>query len=677
MVQRNIDTRRTAARAAGASANLQFSSTALTGNRATAGASAPPPAMPSVAMSIAPGHGPSSGGTTLVERALSYARSEQTKASGFAGQSDVSNFVPDPVVQRTSSGATAVHLQQQYRGLPVFQMVRTVRFAPQGNALDAQGKSLALAPDISIEPRITALEAVQKAAEHLAATGSSAGVKDEFGEVAAVPTVSIEGFVPRVIGAFPMLASQPAVLDWVVDDTPQTEHSSGGNVSKPFENPVPAHLLLFDDPQAPRIAWYTLFTFKDYADQYAVIVSADAQPGQILYSRSMMHKARAKAAVFEFSPGVADRAIVPMPRPVEDYPAMPSSPLTGFPADWVTAKQTIGNSTRATLNFTTTSLAGSDTSPIEFHPTDPFGDEQKLLNIFYFCNYMHDFLYILGFDEAAGNFQDTNFTHTGIAGDSVRARAHSGPVQGTANMSTAADGLQPVMNMGLVAGTGRHTAFDGEVVFHEYAHGLTNRLVGGTRQGHMLEAPQSHGMGEGWSDFFALTIINYFRSLKGEPEKTVVGDWVVKRPQGIRTARYDDNYPVKYGDIASLERDPDTNLPDEHDTGEIWCAALMMMTRQIRAGLNHDVDGYRLAWQMVVDGLKLTPANPTFLEARDAILMALKDLRDQHRIPLATHQLALRAAWKAFAHFGMGVDASSEDAGVDGIVAGTGLPAEV
>jgi extracellular elastinolytic metalloproteinase len=392
----------------------------------------------------------------------------------------------------------------------------------------------------------------------------------------------------------------------------------------------------------------------------------------------MMHKARAQAAVFEFSPGVADRTIIQMPRPLGDYPAMLSSPLTGFPADWVASNQTIGNSTRATLNLTTTSLAAlPGSSPIEFHPAEPFGDEQKLLNIFYFCNYMHDFLYILGFDEAAGNFQQTNFTHTGIAGDSVRARAHSGAVVGTANMSTAADGLQPVMNMGLVTDADRHTAFDSEVVFHEYTHGLTNRLVGGTRQGHTLEAPQSQGMGEGWSDFFALTIVNYFRSLKGQPEKTVIGDWVVNGSQGIRTASYDDNYPTKYGDIASLPRNPDTGLPDEHATGEIWCAALLMMTRGIRAGLGHDVDGYRLAWQIVVDGLKLTPANPSFLQARDAILLALKDLRDQHRIPQATHQVALRAAWKAFANFGMGVDASSEDAGVDGIVAGTGLPAEV
>src|SRR5206468_9470471 len=131
------------------------------------------------------------------------------------------------------------------------------------------------------------------------------------------------------------------------------------------------------------------------------------------------------------------------------------------------------------------------------------------------------------------------------------------------------------------------------------------------------------------------------------------------------------------GDIPSLPRDPDVGLPDEHTTGEIWCAALMMMTRQIRHGLNQDVDGYRLAWQVVVDGLKLTPANPSFLQARDAILLALKDLRDQHRISESTHQLALRAAWKAFANFGMGIDASSGDAGVDGIVAGTGRPAEV
>src|SRR5215813_10969358 len=151
----------------------------------------------------------------------------------------------------------------------------------------------------------------------------------------------------------------------------------------------------------------------------------------------MMHRARARATVFEFCPGVADRKVVEMPRPVTDYPIMPSTPLAGFPADWVDANQTIGNSTVATLNFSSTSLIGERNGDfVEFHPKDPDGDDQKLL-------------YILGFDEPSGNFQKTNVTHSGAAGDPVRARAHGGPVSGTANMSTAADGLPPVMNMGL------------------------------------------------------------------------------------------------------------------------------------------------------------------------------------------------------------------------------------
>ena len=35
------------------------------------------------------------------------------------------------------------------------------------------------------------------------------------------------------------------------------------------------------------------------------------------------------------------------------------------------------------------------------------------------------------------------------------------------------------MKMGLVSATNRHTAFDASVVFHEFMHGVTNRLVGG------------------------------------------------------------------------------------------------------------------------------------------------------------------------------------------------------
>jgi Fungalysin metallopeptidase (M36)/Peptidase family M28 len=608
---------------------------------------------------------------SLASRAIAIVRTERARAAGFtARRADESEFIPDPVNQTTSSAAQVVHLQQFYRGLPVFRTSQTVRFSPQGQDADLSGNSLLLETEIDASPKILAREAVLVAARHLAVTAGRQ-IKDEFGELSTEPPFHLEGYEPTVIAGFEMLPTNPTVLDWVAS----AAHDPAASKEKPFSRPIPAHLLVFDQPAGPRLGWYSIFTREKESngvavtEQYAVIVSADAQPGEILYSRDMMHKARASGNVFEFSPGIAGRIVTEMPRAMGDYPVMPSIPLTGFPADWVEMDKTIGNSTMATLNFTSNSLSGVPNGAlIEFNPGQQFGDDQKLLNIFYFCNYMHDFLYILGFDEVAGNFQRINFTHLGVGGDPVRARAHSGAVNGTANMSTAADGQPPVMNMGLVTSTGRHTAFDADVVFHEYTHGLTNRLVGGTRQGHTLDAPQSEGMGEGWSDFFALTIQNYFRAQRGQPEKFVTGDWVVNQPVGIRTHPYDDRYPDTYGNVSTFPRNPDTGLPDEHRTGEIWCAALMMMVRRIRAALGSDTDGYRLGWQMVVDGLKLTPANPTFLQARDAILLALDQMLDQRRIPQATHRTVRQAAQAAFGRFGMGPNARCDDAGVDGIV---------
>ncbi len=591
--------------------------------------------------------GPTPTNKSLVERALTFARSQSTNLGFTAGSP--AEFAPDPAVQRTSSGGAAVHLKQQYRGLTVFQMSRTVRFSPFGQVVDAAGDTAPIPDAVNVEPKLAVEDAVLAMATHLAATGVGEKVRDSFGQETPLPTIDVKDFKPEVVAGFP-LPSRAAVLD-----------------KGPFENPIPAYLLIFNQPGVARLAWHAVFTFPGYQDQYAVIVAADTLNGEILYSKSTMRRASARGRVFEFSPGVADRRLIEFPRPLADYPAMPSSPISGFPADWVAVDKTGGNTTRATLNFTTNTLTGTpQDGVVMFDPASATGDEQKLLNIFYFCNYMHDFLFILGFDEASGNFQQVNSTNTGSDKDPVRARAHSGAVNGTANMSTGPDGLPPVMNMGLVVSSGNHTSFDADVVFHEYVHGLTNRLVGGRLNGHSLDKLQSGGMGEGWSDYYALTIQNYFRP----QEKTVTGDWVINGPSGIRRAPYDDAYPFKYGDLSSF--------PEVHDIGEVWCATLMMMTRKLRTALGNDQQGYRLAWQIVTDGLKLTPANPTFLDARDAILRALDDLGTSNQIPPATHDLARKAAWQAFAHFGMGVNATSGDADdVDSIVADTTLPPEV
>src|SRR6266404_468089 len=398
MASREFDSRKTAASARKGLApskydaawvrHAQFATEALVAAPAPAAAAAP---------------------TSFVDRALLFASA--AAPAGFAADHvERSAFFADPIVQRTSVGAATVHLHQQYRGLTIFQMARAVRFEPDGRPIDAVGQSSAQPLDIDLVPKTDAISAVVKAAQHLATSGRGQTATDRFGVTYPIPTISVDGFAPGIVASFP-LPSRPTVVE-----------------KGPFENPIPVYLLIFAHPDGPRLAWHAVLTFPRNEDQYTVIVSAD-EKAEILYSHSTMHRALARGNVFEFSPGVADRRMIDFPRPITDYPAMPTMPLADFPAPWVTKDQTLGNSTRATLGASGRTLDGIPaTNPVEFNPTSAFGDDQKLLNIFYFCNYMHDFLYIIGFDEAAGNFQEVNFTHTGLGNDAVLALAHSGTV---------------------------------------------------------------------------------------------------------------------------------------------------------------------------------------------------------------------------------------------------------
>src|SRR4029077_11961750 len=92
-----------------------------------------------------------------------------------------------------------------------------------------------------------------------------------------------------------------------------------------------------------------------------------------------------------------------------------------------------------------------------------------------------------------------------------------------------------------------------------------------------------------------------------------------------------------------------------HDAGEIWCSALWDMNWFLidKYGFEPNIiKGYTgpgsagniLALQLVMDALKLQPANPTFLDARDAILQA--DF-------VLTGGANQREIWTAFARRGM------------------------
>ena len=81
--------------------------------------------------------------------------------------------------------------------------------------------------------------------------------------------------------------------------------------------------------------------------------------------------------------------------------------------------------------------------------TQPAADYQPaaITNLFYWNNVVHDVAWVYGFDEAAGNFQATNFTGAGAGGDAVNAEAQDFSGTNNANFATPSDGSAPRMQM--------------------------------------------------------------------------------------------------------------------------------------------------------------------------------------------------------------------------------------
>jgi len=77
--------------------------------------------------------------------------------------------------------------------------------------------------------------------------------------------------------------------------------------------------------------------------------------------------------------------------------------------------------------------------------------------LFYVMNFMHDWFYDSGFDEAARNHQEDNFGRGGIAGDQLLVEAQDYSGRNNANAATPADGGNPRVQMFLFNGQGTTT----------------------------------------------------------------------------------------------------------------------------------------------------------------------------------------------------------------------------
>jgi hypothetical protein len=111
---------------------------------------------------------------------------------------------------------------------------------------------------------------------------------------------------------------------------------------------------------------------------------------------------------------------------------------TASPDGWLSSPdspETVGNNVRAYLDLDDTNPGEQGVTvslAIDYrglaldrtaNPTSDFFRKASVANLFHWNNFMHDVLYQYGFDEASGNFQESNYANGGAGSDSVFAEA--------------------------------------------------------------------------------------------------------------------------------------------------------------------------------------------------------------------------------------------------------------
>ena len=434
-----------------------------------------------------------------------------------------------------------------------------------------------------------------------------------------------------------------------------------------------------------KLCWAIVLSPKHRAEMYKTLV--DAQTGEILVRRSLTaylsdatYRVYTGTSPTPFSPGYST--------PQSDQPPTVSRSLittnafdtNASPAGWINdgVYETLGNNVDAHTDHDANDQPdlprpqGSTNRVFDF-PLDLGQDPTNYANaavtqLFFLCNWYHDRLYELGFTEAAGNFQNDNFGRGGVGGDAVQADAQDGNGVDNANFHTDDDGVPGRMQMFIWSdpSPARDGDLDAEVVFHEHTHGVSNRLVGGG-VGINSNYPQPAGMGEGWSDFYAECLLS-------KPSDDVdgaypFGAYVSYRLYGFLTQNYYygirhypystdlTKNPFTFKDIDPTQAIPHTGVPispiqpfsasiasEVHHEGEVWCSMLWEARANLIKKYGWSV-GNQLILQLVTDGMKLSPANPTFTQARDAIVQA--DMVD-------TSGANTNELWRAFAKRGLG-----------------------
>ncbi|HMG36534.1 MAG TPA: M36 family metallopeptidase [Blastocatellia bacterium] len=549
-----------------------------------------------------------------------------------------------------SGNLSWVTFRQEINGLPVFQGELSAALKPSGELVRTVSRLLPGLDDTAVAPGIRTASAGTNASGAISAAQAVARAAETIG-------VSVDP------DSLLVKESSPDGRTFVFEPGP-------------FADEIKVELQYFPlEPGVVELAW-SMVLWEDNPAYYSIV---DAEGGELLWRKNITDE-QTQTATYSIYNDDSPTPLSPSNAvPGSGIQGAPISRtlftlISELPAfdnlGWITdgGNTTTGNNVDAGLDIVapngidpTGRPSGNPFRVFDFSynpapgipaPGDaPIGADYRngiVTNLFFWTNRYHDLVYQLGFTEAARNFQQNNFGRGGLGNDFVRAEAQDFSGTNNANFSTPPDGSLPRMQMFIFTGPTpqRDGDIDADVFLHELTHGLSNRLHNNASG---LGVTQAGGMGEGWSDFYA-------RALRSSADEDVDGVYAAGAYVTLNIrAGFTDNYyygirrfpyavktnvgangkphnPLTYADIdpaqinltdGAFPRGPigSANAAEVHNIGEVWC----MMLLEVRARLIHRLGwaaGNQRALQIVTDGMKLDPVNPTLINARDSILAA-------------------------------------------------------
>src|SRR5215813_6797411 len=456
-----------------------------------------------------------------------------------------------------------------------------------------------------------------------------------------------------------------------------------------FDTGERAQLAVMATPKGNRLSWDLLVEPSD-DEMYRQVI--DAQSGEVLYRQSLVNSANGLA--FRNYPGAPNGGTPESFDLAARGWLSPSAKILSGPNAHVYADENANNIADQTeeinredpatnrnnwlwtLQTFDPAIPGCASSICTWDPGLPgswaHNENQSGTQLFILINLFHDHLKAnpIGFTPAAGNFEGND----PVRGESLdgaktfRNMPDGGHID-NANFGTPPDGFRPRMQMFLWHFPGDDTdpfiAADGAneagIVYHEYTHGLSNRLVVDADGFSTLGSVQAGSMGEAWSDWYAYDFLNkeglqpdqagvadvrvgqYVGGgadlIRFEPIDCKVGMTAAQGcPGGVAGGALTGPGGFTYGDFGRV-----AGGPEVHSDGEIWVQTLWDLRDQL---------GSDATEALVTRGMELSPFNPSFLDERNAILQADMVLTGGSRQNMI---------WGVFAHRGMGWFAGTLD----------------